>query len=240
MSNDSLVSQTIQFLFPKNCFEELLVKFNFVHPECFRLVLSRFLGLGIVLGSVLVKVPQILKIWQGRSGAGISLFSCFLEIIGLSSTVAYSYANKFHFSAWGDACFVSAQTVIITFLVLWYSEHTTGAFVFLLVYFPTLAILCLATPLHILAFLQACNIPIVVAARAIQAWQNYQNQSTGQLSFVTCFLLFAGCLARIFTSIQETGDRLVILTYIVATAMNGLIFFQVLIYWGKKPKGKLL
>jgi len=241
-SNESLsyVSQAIQFLFPKNCFEELLVKFNVVHPECFRLVLSRFLGLAIVLGSVLVKVPQIMKILSARSGAGISLSSLFLEIIGLSSMVAYSFANKFHFSAWGDACFIVIQTVIITFLVLWYAQRQSAATLFVVVYFPLLAILCLATPMNILAFLQICIIPISIAARGIQATENYQNKSTGQLSFLTCFLQFAGCLARIFTSIEETGDKLVIASFVVATIMNGIIFFQVLIYWGQKPKGKLL
>uniref|UniRef100_A0A915KHP6 Uncharacterized protein n=1 Tax=Romanomermis culicivorax TaxID=13658 RepID=A0A915KHP6_ROMCU len=44
---------------------------------------------------------------------------------------------------------------------------------------------------------------------------------------------FAGCSARIFTSVQETGDRLMIWTFIFATIMNGVIFAQILLYWGQ-------
>jgi mannose-P-dolichol utilization defect protein 1 len=50
------------------------------------------------------------------------------------------------------------------------------------------------------------------------------------------FLQFGGCLARIFTSIQETGDQLVILSFVVAALLNGIIFLQMIIYWGSDNK----
>uniref|UniRef100_T1JJZ2 Uncharacterized protein n=1 Tax=Strigamia maritima TaxID=126957 RepID=T1JJZ2_STRMM len=56
--------------------------------------------------------------------------------------------------------------------------------------------------------------------QAIQALQNYQNGSTGQLSAITVFLVFAGNLARIFTSVQETGDSLVVITYSSSAIAN--------------------
>src|SRR5688500_7626979 len=73
----------------------------------------------------------------------------------------------------------------------------------------------------------------------IQAVANYRNQSTGQLSAITIFLLFFGAVARIFTSIQETGDMIVVYTYMAASFANGVIAFQVLWYWNSKiTKGK--
>ena len=60
-----------------------------------------------------------------------------------------------------------------------------------------------------------------------QAWGNFRNGSTGQLSAITVFLIFSGSIARIFTSIQETGDQLVIMNYVVASVCNGIIAFQV-------------
>ena len=63
----------------------------------------------------------------------------------------------------------------------------------------------------------------------IQAFENYKNGSTGQMSAVTAFLLFAGAMARIFTSHQETGDMTLILTFLVATVCNGILFAQVFI-----------
>ena len=70
----------------------------------------------------------------------------------------------------------------------------------------------------------------------LQAVTNYRNGGTGQLSVVTVFLLFAGSLARVFTSIQETGDNLIIVTFIVSTVFNGVIFAQILYYWNQKSK----
>ena len=62
---------------------------------------------------------------------------------------------------------------------------------------------------------------------------NFRNGHTGQLSAVTSFLLSLGAIARIFTSIQETGDNIIILTYICSSAVNTIIALQVIMYWNK-------
>ncbi len=46
-------------LLSNECFNELLVKFNLSHSECVRAAVSKGLGLGIVAGSSLVKLPQV-------------------------------------------------------------------------------------------------------------------------------------------------------------------------------------
>ncbi|XP_069033944.1 mannose-P-dolichol utilization defect 1b [Embiotoca jacksoni] len=70
----------------------------------------------------------------------------------------------------------------------------------------------------------------------IQAASNFRNGHTGQLSAISVFLLFAGSLARIFTSLQETGDSLMALTYVISSACNGIITLQVLYYWNSSPE----
>lgn len=35
---------------------------------------------------------------------------------------------------------------------------------------------------------------------------------------------------------QETGDQLVIITYVIASLMNGLIFAQLFMYWDSTNK----
>ena len=67
----------------------------------------------------------------------------------------------------------------------------------------------------------------------IQIVTNFRNGHTGQLSAVTSFLLSLGAIARIFTSIQETGDNIIILTYICSSAVNTIIALQVIMYWNK-------
>jgi mannose-P-dolichol utilization defect protein 1 len=72
----------------------------------------------------------------------------------------------------------------------------------------------------------------------IQAVTNHKNQSTGQLSAVTCFMLFFGAVARIFTTIQETGDGILLLTYLCTSALNGIVAGQVLWYWNSDKDKK--
>lgn len=74
--------------------------------------------------------------------------------------------------------------------------------------------------------------------QVLQAATNYQNQSTGQLSAITIFMLLGGSIARIFTSIQETGDQTIILTYLAASSVNALIAFQMLWYWNSPANKK--
>ena len=54
---------------------------------------------------------------------------------------------------------------------------------------------------------------------------------TGQLSAITIFMLTLGSMARVFTSIQETGDMVVISTYLCSSAVNLILSAQVLYYW---------
>ena len=72
----------------------------------------------------------------------------------------------------------------------------------------------------------------------IQAVANYRQGSTGQLSALTIFMLTGGAAARIFTSIQETGDPMMILTYVVSTAVNLIIAGQVVYYWNSNKSAK--
>jgi len=51
-------------------------------------------------------------------------------------------------------------------------------------------------------------------------------------------LLFLGAMARIFTTIQETGDKVMLVTFLVSTALNATLVAQVLYYWNVKPEMK--
>ncbi|XP_053118237.1 mannose-P-dolichol utilization defect 1 protein isoform X2 [Hemicordylus capensis] len=180
----------------------------------------------------MVKLPQIVKIMRAKSGEGLSFHSILLELLAITGTMAYSIANSFPFSAWGEALFLMLQTVAIGFLVQHFEGRTERGLAFLLAYAGALSLtLSPLTPSGVVTALQAFNMPAVVISRLLQAATNYRNGHTGQLSAVTACLLFAGSLARIFTSVQETGDALLALTYIVSSACNGIIMGQLLYYW---------
>ncbi|XP_004398554.1 mannose-P-dolichol utilization defect 1 protein [Zalophus californianus] len=226
----------VPLLLPEECYDQIFVQWDLLHVACLKILLSKGLGLGIVAGSLLVKLPQVFKILRAKSAEGLSLQSVMLELVALTGTMVYSITNNFPFSSWGEALFLMLQTVTICFLVLHYRGQTVKGVTFLTCYaLALLLLLSPLTPLALVTLLQASNVPAVVLGRLLQAATNYRHGHTGQLSAVTVFLLFGGSLARIFTSIQETGDLLMAGTFVVSSLCNGLIAAQLLFYWNAKP-----
>ncbi|CAK6437711.1 unnamed protein product [Pipistrellus nathusii] len=230
----------VPLLLPEKCYDQFFVQWDLLHIPCLKILISKGLGLGIVAGSLLVKLPQVLKILGAKSAEGLSLQSVMLELVALTGTMVYSIVNNFPFSSWGEALFLMLQTITICFLVLHYRGQTVTGVAFLAGYALVLLILLSPlTPLAVITILQASNMPSVVVGKLLQAATNYRNGHTGQLSAVTVFLLFGGSLARIFTSIQETGDPLMAGTFVVSSLCNGLIAAQLLFYWNvKAPRRK--
>ncbi|XP_014717034.1 mannose-P-dolichol utilization defect 1 protein isoform X2 [Equus asinus] len=203
----------VPLLLPEKCYDQIFVQWDLLH----------------------VKLPQVFKILGAKSAEGLSLQSVMLELVALTGTMVYSITNIFPFSSWGEALFLMLQTITICFLILHYRGQTVKGVAFLACYaLVLLVLLSPLTPLAVVTLLQASNVPAVVVGKLLQAVTNYRNGHTGQLSAVTVVLLFGGSLARIFTSIQETGDPLMAGTFVVAALFNGLIVAQLLFYWNAK------
>ncbi|GAB1605269.1 mannose-P-dolichol utilization defect 1 protein-like [Argonauta hians] len=235
-----LIISLVQLICPQPCFDIFFVEYDFFHIDCLKLTISKIFSYGIILGSVLVKLPQIIKIIKSQSGTGINLFSVTMELGAISASICYGFASKFPFSSYGESVFLGVQTTIIGLLVLHYQRKTLYMILYLITYCGTISLLLSPMmPYEVLKFLQTCIIPVITFSKLLQATENYKNQSTGQLSAVTIFLLFFGAIIRIFTSMQETGDSLLMMTFFVSASLNGLIAFQVLYYWNS-PSAKQL
>uniref|UniRef100_A0A914NWQ6 Uncharacterized protein n=1 Tax=Meloidogyne incognita TaxID=6306 RepID=A0A914NWQ6_MELIC len=125
---------------------------TFLKGNCLPLLISRLLGVGITVGSCLLFVPQILKIYQAKSAEGISLASqlfwtCFIQ--------------------WGDSFFVALQTVLIIMQILYYSNSGAfNAFLFGLFYFVgMLAVVYHFVPIKILNAFQTATLPITFISK---------------------------------------------------------------------------
>ncbi|CAD6999749.1 mannose-P-dolichol utilization defect 1 protein homolog [Ceratitis capitata] len=229
----------LKYFLSEDCIDTYLVDHDFTDGACFKSLLSKCLGYAIIAGSILVKIPQVLKLLKNKSGEGINLISVLLDLTAITSHMSYNYVKGYPFSAWGDNTFLALQTAAIGALVLFYGGSRALSLIFCLIYGLVVYILNSGlTPINVLLVAQAFNIPILLLGKLSQAWTNYKNSSTGQLSAATVFLLFAGSLARIFTSTQETGDFMIIATFCASTFANGVIVAQMIYYWNKPGKGK--
>jgi mannose-P-dolichol utilization defect protein 1 len=221
----------------KHCYAVLVENLDVFHAECLKLGISKALGLGIVLAGSVVKVPQLLKLVNAGSGAGLSVVGYILETLGYIITLAYNVRLRFPFSTYGETAFISVQNILILLLVF----HFAGKDV------PALGALGVAVAgayalfdpkivsYNHLQILQGLSIPLSLASKVPQIYTNYRNGSTGQLSAFTVFNYLAGSAARVFTTMTEVNDPFIFWGFIVAAALNAALAGQMVYYWKTSP-----
>ncbi|KAJ8427192.1 hypothetical protein Cgig2_027938 [Carnegiea gigantea] len=239
---------------------------RFPGKDCLLPLISKLLGYCIVTGSTTVKIPQIMKILEHKSVRGLSLAAFELEVIGYTISLAYCLHNGLPFSAFGEYAFLLVQAIILVAVTYYYSQPVgTGRWMRALLYCgvaPTI----LAGKVDPMLFegLYASQHAIFLCARIPQIWKNFRNKSTGELSFITCFMNFGGStgctlpdhniscdlVVRVFTSIQERAptsasldcklwllDSTKVVTGSVLGAIcNGILLGQIIVY--RKPPTK--
>jgi mannose-P-dolichol utilization defect 1 len=72
--------------------------------------------------------------------------------------------------------------------------------------------------------------------RVFQIYTNFKNRSTGQLSFLMMLMFAMGCAARVFTTLQEVDDTLVLAMFLCNLVFNFIIVIQILLYWNSGKK----
>lgn len=88
-----------------------------------------------------------------------------------------------------------------------------------------------AIPMSTLSVLQVSTLPLSVFSKLPQITANHRARSTGNLSAFAVGSQVAGCLARLFTTITEVGDQILLLGFAVALALNCVLGAQMWMYW---------
>ncbi|EGE80492.1 mannose-P-dolichol utilization defect 1 [Blastomyces dermatitidis ATCC 18188] len=204
-------------------------------PACFPLAISKVLGVAIVTFSAIVKVPQILKLLSSRSSAGVSFTSYALETTSLLITLAYNARQKFPFSTYGESALIAAQDVVVGVLVLVFSGQAPAAGAFVaavagIVYallFSGDALVDQAT----MGYLQAGAGVMGIASKVPQILTVWNEGGTGQLSAFAVFNYLLGSMMRIFTTMQEVDDKLLLYGFVAGFSLNLILGLQMLYYW---------
>lgn len=227
----ALIISWIQVIVPQPCYDEIFIDYNYLNRECLAIVLSKCLGYAIILASLLVKIPQILKIFNAKNADGMSIIGTSFELFAITGTLAYSFANNFPFSSYGEAFFVGLQTLLIAYMILCYTVGHGIAEAYVVLYLGiVIFLLSPYIPMVWLWYMQTSVIFLIIIGRLIQATTNYYQKGTGQLSLITTVLLMLGAIARIFTSIQETGDWTAVASYIAGSSSNAILLSQIIHY----------
>ncbi|KAK2660229.1 hypothetical protein Ddye_006762 [Dipteronia dyeriana] len=211
---------------------------KFPEKDCLLPLFSKVLGYCIVAASTTVKLPQILKILKHGSVRGLSMVAFEMEVVGYTIALAYCLHKGLPFSAYGELAFLLIQGIILVAIIYYYSQPVgTLTWIRALLY-CAIAPTILAGQMDPMLFeaLYASQHAIFFCARVPQMWANFKNKSTGELSFLTCFMNSAGSIVRVFTSIQEKAPSSVILGSVIGIITNGTILSQIIIY--QKPQVK--
>lgn len=229
--------QAMSLLMSPKCYEEIFFKYNLTNVDCLKMIISKGLGYTILVGSLLLRLPQIMNIMKAQSGDGISVTSELLMLMSIFGSMAYGYFKSFPISAYGDTYCLWVQAIIILIQVFYYQKKHCSA-VITLVCTSVLSYLMYADmiPEVVIVGLNGSGTLLAVLSKSNQIYANYANSSTGVLSAITLFLQLFGCIARVFTSIQETGDSLMIFTYVTVSLLNGVLVGQMVYYWNGDAK----
>ncbi|SZE99923.1 unnamed protein product [Blumeria hordei] len=234
------------------CYQRLVLDINLESTECLKLVISKALGIGIIGASSIVKVPQILKLVKSRSAAGISFLSYLLETSSYLISLAYNIRNGFPFSTYGETSLILLQNIVISALVLHYSGRSSAAAAFIsaLAFSTAMLLEPSFTDLKLLSYLQVIAGLLGVLGKFPQIWTIWQQGGTGQLSaFAASLKIFPsflklivfnfllGSLARVFTTLQEVGDKLILYSFLAGASLNAVLAAQMLYYWNAHDSG---
>ncbi|KAF4989171.1 hypothetical protein FDECE_14795 [Fusarium decemcellulare] len=227
----------------ETCYTSLLLDVNLEDADCFKLAVSKALGIGIIAASSIVKVPQILKLLNSKSAEGVSFLSYLLETTSYIISLAYNVRNGFPFSTFGETALIVGQNVVISVLVLNYSGRASLAAVFVAALAGTVATLFSENVIDMqtLSYLQAGAGALGVASKLPQILTIFQQGGTGQLSAFAVFNYLAGSLSRIFTTLQEVDDKLILYGFVSGFILNAILALQMVFYWNapsEKAKGK--
>ncbi|KAH0456559.1 hypothetical protein IEQ34_014466 [Dendrobium chrysotoxum] len=177
---------------------------KFPEKDCLLPLLSKVLGYCIIAASTTVKVPQIIKILKNNSIRGLSVAAFELEVVGYTIALSYCLHNGLPFSAYGELAFLLVQAIILVAILYYYSAP-------------------LGVKIWTRALLYCALAPTILAGQIDPVlFEALYNQSTGELSFVTCLMNFGG-------SIVLLGSFLGIFT-------NGTILSQMFAY--QKPPAR--
>ena len=228
--NDALIG-----LLGEPCHSAILLDLDVSsHPECVSLAISKALGIAIITAASVVKVPQIIKLARSQSAEGLSFPSYVLETASFLITLAYNVRSGFPFSTYGEVGLILVQDVVISMLILWYTGRLpiAGAFLaaiggsaYAMMGGDTLVNSSQMTQLQTMAGV------LGIASKLPQILANYNQSGTGQLSAFAVFNYLAGSLSRIFTTLQEVDDKLILYGFIAGFILNAVLAGQMVYYW---------
>lgn len=204
-----------------------------------KFLISNCLSYGVVVGASILKVPQILAIHRRKKAEGISLTANYIELLSYVISTSWGIVQGLQFRDYGENVFIFVQLIVLVLMVARMQKKLPTALGVLVAEMCTFGVFASGyLPTHIHQTLLSSQIVLNIGSRVPQIRSNFQNKSTGALSFLTFFLAFGGGVARVMTTALnvpwEKGKGIMLTQYTVAATLNLIIILQILFYKSRK------
>lgn len=221
---------------------------------CLKLIASKVIGYTMFVASAGVKVPQIARFVSSGSVSGISSAYVHLELTSTIFSCCYNTLMGYPISTWGEMLNICVQNGVI--LVIYYhftgglglkaavgvGFHVVTAYCLLHDMLPDLQLPHVACEPVLASLPSACDVLpgrqlmavmptlITLGSRVPQIALNFTQGHTGQLSIATSALFFLGNIARLFTTLTEVNDPVLLAGVLVGLLLNGTLVFQLVVF----------
>ena len=223
------------YVFREDCYETQ----DWTDFDCLKFTGKRVVGLVSSFGAMGLKVPQIQKILAKSSVEGINKYGLYMDLINLLSLVGNSWRLGIGFGVWGGPFFVWFQNVVIIVLCWRYSKTTKLAEVLtvILLTSATAYLMFSGTPWmtdEAWQLVSSSQTVMILFSTLPQIWQNFTAKSTGQLAFISQYLLCQGSGVKLYLVSSESDDFCFLLPFAVKFTMYSVILLQFALYWNSK------
>jgi len=193
---------------------------------------SEILGVLVILGSFMVKIPVIINVVKYKSSKGLSTSSLYAQCLSLSAFTSYHLLRGSPLRTWAENLSVLIQNVILVLLAWHYSRARPGAMLFVTSALAGSVAVMWSLPDDLLWTLPMASMSIGISGLIPQIWENYKNGHTGAQSIITQTLNVLGVVARIFTTLQLVKDSVVVLSLSVSSLFHFTLLAQIV--WLRK------
>ena len=218
---------------PEHCYSDISSGSLPMTKECASLLLSKFLGIGLILFSSCVKLPQIWKIVRYFRADGISIISVLMEISVNVFSFSYHKSMNFPMTTYGETIIVFIQNLLIGFFVTHLEKKIhVELWNIIVVFHLTLLFGVMKRKISqgIIDMLWMICIPLSIANKIPQIVLTHVQKKRGNYSRLSALLRAFGSLCRVFTTFMEISDTSVKCSSVINLILTSTIFMQSIIY----------
>ncbi|XP_073481477.1 solute carrier family 66 member 3 [Aquarana catesbeiana] len=193
-----------------------------------------FANWSTLLVCMVLKFPQILSVMRARSAEGLSQGSVLLEVTGFLVFLRYQMYYEYPIQTYLEYPMLIAQDVVLLLFVFYYTGSMQNALTYSSIFLVLWNVLVLQKWIIDLA-LNLCTV-ISASSKFLQLQHLWRAKDSGQASALTWAMATYTSATRIFTTLMTTGDKAVLLRFIVLLILNFWVTLVIVKYRKKEDQ----